>query len=239
MAKNETISNTIENNEALLAAKNFWDKYRKIIVIFSVIFIGVFVGYFGYKNWYQAPREDKAKDAMFMAESIFDEMSSTQFNKDSVDIVINGSKSKKITGLLTVIKQFDGTLSAERAKYMVGACYFQIKEYDKSIKWLKDFNANGAKQIQSFSYTLLGHAYAEKKNNSEAFKYYKKAVEANEKDEILTPQSILLAARYAEHINKNEEAIELYKKLKENFPSYLSVTNGDVEKRLAALGVLN
>lgn len=239
MAKKETINSTIESNEALLAAKNFWDKYKKIIVVFSVIFIGIFVGYFGYQNWYLAPREEKAKDAIFMAESIFDEMANSNFNKDSVDMVINGSKAKKITGLLSVIKQYDGTLNAERAKYMVGTCYFHIKEYDKCIKWLKEFNAKGANQIQSQAFTLIGHSYAIKKNNNEAFNYYKKAVEVNEKDEALSPLTIMLAARYAEYINKNEEAIGLYKKLKDNFPSCTPVTNGDVEKRLAALGVLN
>lgn len=239
MAKKETISSTIESNEALKAAKSFWDKYKKLIVIFSILFIATFIGYFGYKNWYQEPREQKAKEAIFMAESVFDEMANTKFSKDSIDIVINGSKDKKVTGLLKVIKQYDGTLTAERAKFMTGACYFHINEFDKAIKFLKDFDANGAQQIQSSAYTLLGHAYAEKKNNEEALKYYKKAVEVNEKDEIMNPESIMTAARFAEHINKNEDAISLYKKLKENFPTYISVSNGEVEKHLAALGILN
>ena len=122
---------------------------------------------------------------------------------------------------------------------MTGACYLQIKEFDKAIKYLKDFEGKGASQVQSKAYMMLGHAYAEKNNNAEAMSYYKKAAEVNEKDESITPDALMVCGSYAEANGKNEEAIEFYKKIKDNYPNYINSSNGEVDKRLARLGEFN
>ena len=113
-------------------------------------------------------------------------MTTTGFNKDSVNIVLNGgatSDGKMVTGLLKIINSYGGTKSGNLAKYMTGASYLQIKEFDKAIKYLKDFEGHGAHQVQSRAYIMLGHAYAEKNDMDNALKYYKKAASENEKDE--------------------------------------------------------
>jgi tetratricopeptide (TPR) repeat protein len=119
---------------------------------------------------------------------------------------------------------------------MVGASYLHIGEFDKAIKYLKEFDGNGANQVQSVAYTLLGHAYAEKKQTDEAFSYYKKAASVNEKDEAMTPAALLIAGNYAEATGKSKDAVELYRKLKDKYPTFSSVSNGDVDKLLARLG---
>ncbi len=101
---------------------------------------------------------------------------------------------------------------------MVGASLPQIKEFDKAIKYLKDYDADGASQVQSKAYIMLGHAYAEKKKTEEAFEFYKKAATVNEKDESVTPDALMLSASYAEVLGKKKEAIELLKKFKDKFP---------------------
>ena len=106
-------------------------------------------------------------------------------------------------------------------------------------EYLKDFDSKGASQVQSKAYMMLGHAYAEKNNNSEAMSYYKKAAEVNEKDESITPDALMVCGSYAEAIGKNEEAIEFYKKIKENYPNYINSSNGEVDNRLARLGEFN
>jgi tetratricopeptide (TPR) repeat protein len=113
-----------------------------------------------------------------------------------------------------------------------------IKEFDKAIKYLKDFNANGAQQIESKSFMLLGHAYAEKNAKQEALDYYKKAASVNEKDESITVDALMMAGQYADAIGNSNEAISLFKKLKENYPAAPFVTSGEVDKHLAKLGEL-
>jgi hypothetical protein len=49
----------------------------------------------------------------------------------------------------------------------------------------------------------------------------------------------MLYAGYAESNGKKSEAVDSYKKIKDNFPNYISSSNGDIDKRLARLGEFN
>ena len=233
-----TATPVVETNEALVKAKGFWEQFSKPIIYAGTAIILLGAGYLGYQKFIKEPKEAKANESIFMAESVFDKMTTSGFSKDSVNVVINGGVlgEDKITGLLKVISNYGGTKAANRARYMVGASYLHIGEFDKAIKYLKEFDGSGANQVQSVAYTLLGHAYAEKKQTDEAFSYYKKAASVNEKDEAMTPAALLIAGNYAEVTGKSKDAIELYRKLKDKYPTFSSVSNGDVDKLLARLG---
>ena len=237
MAEKNTTTTT-EQPDVVTRAKGFWDKYSKPIIYIGSAFILIIGGWYAYKNFIVLPKEKKASELIFPAENLFDKMASGNFNKDSVNTVLNGGSldGAKVTGILSIISNYGGTNSGNRAKFIAGATYLQIKEYDKAIKYLKDFDGNGADQIQSKAYTLLGHAYAEKKNTDEALSYYKKAARVNSKDESITPYALLMAASYADAVGKSKEAIDLYKELKEKYPTNSAVSSGDVEKHLAKLG---
>lgn len=237
---NQDITNT-ENNEALEKAKSFWDNNKKTITYCLLTIVLVLSGWVGYNELIKKPKDSKANESIFMAENLFVKMSTNGFNKDSVNLVLNGGnfEGNNMIGLLKIISNNGGTPAANRANYIVGACYLQIKEYDKAIKYLKEFSGNGADQIQSKAYLLIGHAYSEKNNTTEALNYYKKATEVNEKDESVTPDALMVYASYAEQNGKNDEAIAAYKKVKNNFPTFPASSNGDVEKRLARLGEMN
>ena len=122
---------------------------------------------------------------------------------------------------------------------MAGASYLHIKEFDKAIKYLKDFDANGASQVQSKAYLMLGHAYAEQKKTSDALDYYKKAATVNEKDEFFAADALLVAAKYSDATGNNKEAIDLFQQLKEKYPTNAAVQSGEIDKYLAKHGVLD
>ena len=143
-----------------------------------------------------------------------------------------------VTGLLKVISTYGGTDAANRAEYMTGAVYLQNKEFDKAIKYLKDFDANGAYQLDIKRDMMLGHAYAEQKKTDDALSYYKKAAGINDKDEAFTADALITAAAYAQTLGKKQDAIDLYQKVKDNYPNYSAVQSGDVDKYLASLGVV-
>jgi len=227
-----------EQNEILDKAKGIWSNYSKMITYTGAAIIILASGWIGYQKLIKEPKELKAAESIFLAEDLFDKMATTGFNKDSVNIVLNGGNfnGSNVTGLLKIINTSAGTLNANRAKYMVGACYLQIGEYDKSIKYLEDFDGSEVDQIQSKAYIMLGHDYAEKKQTEKAMSYYKKAASVNEKDESFTPDALMLCGNYAEAIGKNTEAIDFFKKIKDKYPTFVSVTNGDVDKHLARLG---
>jgi tetratricopeptide (TPR) repeat protein len=238
--KNVTTPAAAQPADVVTRAKGFWEKFSKPIIYVGAAIILAIGGWYGYKNFIVLPKEKKASDLIFPAEALFDKMGTASFNKDSVNLVLNGGNDNgtNITGILKIINQYGGTKTGNRAKFIAGSSYLQIKEFDKAIKYLKDFDGNGADQIQSKAYILLGHAYAEKKNSKEALSYYKKAAAVNTKDESITPYALLMAASYADAMGMNKEAIDLYKELKEKYPTNTAVSSGDVEKHLARLGVI-
>jgi tetratricopeptide (TPR) repeat protein len=239
MADKQTVTATqTETHPILHKASGFWASYSKPIIFIGSAIIIIIGAWYAYQAFVVKPKEEKAADVIFPAENLFDKMATTGFNKDSVNIVLNGGdlEGNKVTGLLNIIKNYSGTNAANRANFMTGAAYLHIKEFDKAIKYLEAFDANGATQVQTRAFILLGHAYAEKKKTSEALDYYKKAASVNEKDEFYAADALLMAATYADAIGNQKEAISLFKKLKEKYPTNSSVQSGEVDKYLARLG---
>lgn len=246
MAEKQVIETaTTETNTAaketdtLAAAKGFWDKYSRPIIYVGGAIIVLLVGYLSYKEFVVAPKEIKASEQIFAAENVFDKMAASGFNKDSVNLVINGGEleGKKIVGVLKTINEFGGTAAGNRAKYIAGASYLQIGEFEKAIKYLSDFNGNGATQVQSMAYKMIADAHAEQKKTADALNFYKKAATVlDPKDAAFGGEAYLLAATYADHIGNSQEAIALFKQLQSKFPTSPAVTNGDVDKYLAKFG---
>ncbi len=238
MAEKQVIT---ETPEVLKRAKGFWEKYSKRIIIIGSVLIVLIGAYFGYKYLYVLPQEKKASELIFPAEKLFGKMATTSsYNKDTLNYVLNGGnlEGNTVTGLLKIINNYGSTPAGNRAHYMVGACYLQLKEFDKAIKQLKEFDGNGASQIQSKAYILLGHAYSEKKNTEEALSYYKKAATAAGDDEGMATEAIYMAGMYADAIGKTKDAIELFQKIKDKYPASQRAQSGDADKYLAKLGVL-
>ena len=230
----------VEDKDAAQKARGFWDEFSKPIIYIGSTIILLIAGWYGYKAFIADPKEKEASELIFPAENLFGKMAATGFSKDSVNLVINGGdlEGKKITGLLKLINNFGGTAAGNRAKYMTGASYLHIKEFAKAIKYLEDFDGNGANQVQSKAYLMLGHAYAEQKKTADALDFYKKAASVNDKDEFFAADALLIAAGYSDATGNNKEAINLYRQVKEKYPSNVSVLNGEIDRHLAKLGEL-
>lgn len=224
--------------DVVAKAKGFWAANSKKIIIAGSVVIVLLGGFLGYKHFVSIPNEKKANDLIFPAEKLFGAVaSSSTYNKDTVNMILNGDKASGVTGLLKIASSYGGTKSGNRAEYMIGACYLQLKQFDKAVKHLKEFDANGASQIQSKAYILLGHAYAEQKKTDDALDYYKKAGSISGLDDAMASEALYMAARYAEALGKTKDAIELFQELKDEYPASQRVGSGEVDKYLASLGV--
>jgi TolA-binding protein len=231
------IQETVETNVALDRAKGFWAKFSKPIIYVGAAIILLAGSWFGYKKIYKEPNELKASELIFPAEKIFGKMAGTEFTKDSINLVLKGDKAQGITGMLDIIKKYGGTKTGDRANFIAGACYLQQGDFANAIKYLKDFDGNGANQIACRANVMLGQAYAEQKKTDDAFGYFKKAVSAAGNDESMASEALYTAANYADATGKTKDAIELFKELKTKYPLNSKVTGGDVDKYLAKLGV--
>ena len=241
MADKQVTAGTTEATDVIEKARGFWTKYSKKIIIAGSALIVLMSAYLGYKYFYKIPNEEKASELIFPAEKLFDKMStSSSYNKDTVNIVMNGGNlgGQAVTGILKIISNYGGTQTGNRARYIAGTCYLQLKEYDKAIKQLKEFDANGANQVESKAYLMLGYAYSELKKKDDAYSYFKKAANVDTEDEGMTSEALYVAARYAnEAMGKPKEAIELFQKLKDEYPLTPKVQSGEVDKFLGKLGV--
>ena len=238
MADKQAKAEQLDSAVIVEKAKGFWVANSKIIIIVGSLVIVLLGGYLGYKYLVQIPNEKKANDLIFPAEKLFGLIASTSsYNKDTINMVLNGDKAAGVTGLLKIASSYGSTKSGNRAEYMIGACYLNLKQFDKAIKHLKDFDGNDAEQVQSKAYILLGHAYAEQKKTDDALDYYQKAGNISDLDEGMASEALFLAGRYAEAMGKTKEATDIFQKLKDKYPASQRVSSGDVDKYLASLGV--
>ena len=233
MAEKQITVPVVERNEVVERAIGFWAKFSKPIIYVGSALILIVGGWIGYKYLVLAPKEIKSADVIFPAEQLFDKMTQTGFNKDSINLVLNGG-SGITNGVIKIASGYSGTPAGNRASFIAGACYLHSRDFNKAVKYLKEFSTS-ATQVQTAAYSMLGDAYAELKKNEEALDYYKKAASVNEKDEFMTSESLYKAASFAESTGKTKEAIELYQKTKEEFPKNTHVA--DIDKSLARLGI--
>jgi tetratricopeptide (TPR) repeat protein len=197
----------VEHNDAIAKMQGFWDRFQKpLLIVLAVIVIGG-GGWYGYNEYIVKPKEEKASDALFKAQEYF--------GMDSSRLVLNGDGQSR--GVLYIINNYGGTKAGNLARYYAGVSYLKLGDFNNAVKYLKDFSTD-AKQIQLMAYGCLGDAYSELNKKEDAISSYKKAGEAFEKDENNSSEYLFRAALLAETNGNAQQALELYKELKEKFP---------------------
>jgi len=213
-----------EQTEVLERAKGFWEKNSKLILYISSAVILLAGGYLGYKYLVQVPNELKAQEEISKAEN--------NFRKDSISLALNGNVSTP--GFIKVIKKYGGTKTGNLARLYAGECYLQLGDFKNAAKYLEEFDAHGAKQVEAKAEGLLGDAYSELKQNEKAIEHYKKAGTIFPEDAFLSSEYLFRAGMLYELAGKNKEAIEIYEQIKEKFPRTEKGYN--IDKYLARLG---
>jgi tetratricopeptide (TPR) repeat protein len=215
-------------------ARGFWEDYNKPVTYIGSAIILLIAGWMIYKYMFKVPKEEKGNEVVFVTQKYFtDFTNATDSSKALIAAkVLNGDGTNP--GALKIINNYSGTAAANLCNYYAGACYLHLGQFDKAIKFLKDFDADDATQIESRAYGMLGDASAELNKNDEALSYYKKAANVNSKDDFTSSEFLFRAALFAQATGKTKEAIDLFKKIKTDYP--LSEKAVDVDRYLARLG---
>jgi tetratricopeptide (TPR) repeat protein len=215
-------------------ARGFWEDYSKPATYIGSAIILLIAGWMIYKYLFKIPKEEKGNEVVFVTQKYFtDFTNATDSSKALIAAkVLNGDGTNP--GALKIINNYSGTAAANLCNYYAGACYLHLGQFDKAIKFLKDFDADDATQIESRAYGMLGDASAELNKNDEALSYYKKAANVNSKDDFTSSEFLFRAALFAQATGKTKEAIDLFKKIKTDYP--LSEKAADVDRYLAKLG---
>ncbi|WDT76046.1 MAG: tetratricopeptide repeat protein [Candidatus Manganitrophus sp.] len=134
------------------------------------------------------------------------------------DIMDKTERLKKSASLYDeIVEKHPRTDVARMAPYEGGNVYFELKDYDAAEKrYLAFLEKNAAqKNLASLAHLKLGYLYQKKGNPESALKHFRASYEAeggNSRD-----QAGFELARALEMSDKKNEAVEIYKKVSEDF----------------------
>lgn len=217
-------------------ARGFWDEYSKAISYAGSALIVILAGWLIYKYMIREPNIKKANDVVFVTQKYFSEFANSTDDSLRLQLaakVLNGDGINP--GALKIISEYGSSPAANLCQYYAGACYLGIGQFDKALNHLKKFDGDGASQIKSRAYGMMGDASAELKKSDKALDYYTKAAKVNTKDDFTSSEYLFRAALFANSVGKDKESIKLFKELKEKYP--LTERAASADRYLARLGV--
>jgi len=201
--------------EALSKTEAFIENNQKIILIVVGVLIVIVLGFFGFRKYYLEPLETEAQGQMFMAEMYFEQ--------DSLSKALDGDG--QYPGFLAIKDQYGMTKSANLATYYAGICYLKLGDYEQAIKYLKDFDGDD-KVAGPMATGAIGDAYLELNNVDKAISYYINAADQSN-NELTAPLFLMKAGTACEIQGNYRKALDLYKRIKKDYPRSFEGTQID------------
>lgn len=135
------------------------------------------------------------------------------FEADSLNRALNGDGNNY--GFLDIVDRYGRTEAGNLANFYVGAIYLKQGQFENAIDYLDDFSSSDL-LIQARAYALIGDAYMELNNFSEAARFYEKAAD-HRSNKFFSPQYLMKAAIAYERLNDNTKAIQIYDRIIDNY----------------------
>lgn len=209
----------IDITETIDKAEHYVQENKKSLSIIGGAIILVIGGYLGYINFIVKPQEENAQKQMFVAERYF--------QNDSIDLAINGDGN--FPGFQQIIDDYGSSNSANLAHYYLGICFLKKGQYEKAIEFLSGYDAEDD-VTGAIALGGIGDANLELGKNEEALKYYKKAADWDD-NSFTSPIYLKKQATVYELQGNYVSAVEVYEKIKKNFPT--SSEGRDIDRFIA------
>lgn len=187
-----------------LSGKDFKTQFKenktlRLVTITVGAVVIVVLGYLAYNTFIGGPANEKSKDAYWAGLNYA--------SKDSVD--------QAIDELTRAVKEYDGKVGGENAQFVLARMYMSKGDFKKALDELEGVKLKDT-YLSIYAIGLQGDCYSEMGNYAEAKDMYIKAAETNENDKT-SPDFLFKAALCAEKQGNNEEAAELYTRIKDNY----------------------
>jgi len=220
MAKKNQKNAAPENIESVSKTQAFIDKYKKVIVytVLAIIVLAALI--IAYFQFVRNPRIQKANEALAKCE--------TYFQADNYDKALNGDGQGCI-GFLKVADDFGSTKAGNLAKLYAGQCYAQTQKWEEAKKYLESFDLQDDAIISPAAVGLLGNVYANLGDNDKAVAKLKEAAKLADNGS-LSPTYLIQAGEILESQGKAEEALALYKEVKEKYVNSMAVQQQEIDK---------
>lgn len=224
MANSKNKEAAAAQEQSLNTQEEFFLKYRKQILIAVAAIVIAVCGYVTYTSFFAGPREEKASTALAKAQEAF--------GQGDYQKALNGDKAQE--GFLAVADNYSGTDAANLAELYAGLCYANLGKWAEAVKYLDDFSSQGDAMISPAAKAALGNALAHTGDIDGAISSLKKAAamaDAESEEGVnnsLSPTFLVQAARLLESQGKKDEALVIYKDVKEKYIN--SVVAQDIDK---------
>lgn len=189
-------------------ATTFYEENKKNISIgLTALIVIVAIGFFYAKN--RSADNEKAATELAKVYSFYD---NAQYQ-----IAIDGVRERNIIGLKAIADEYGSTRSGSMAKLYLGNCYYNLRKFSDALKEYEDFSPEGELLTVS-RYAGIGSCYEALGNYKEAAENYEKAATKYAGD-LNAAENFNNAARNYAAVGQKEQALDLYKKIKKNYPT--------------------
>ncbi len=190
------------------------EKNQKAILIFvGVVAISV-LGYLGFQNFIQEPKESEAMNEMFQAQAFYEEALAAPAKDSLFNLSLNGGNGK--FGFIDIIDNYGGTNAANLANYYAGIAYLNTGKYQEAIQYLDKFKASDD-NVAPIAKGAIGDAFAQLEQQEDALKYYESAASMSD-SELTAPRFLLKAGITATSLGKTDVALKHFKAIIDNYP---------------------
>ena len=201
---NELLENPEVLAEQISKTEEILEENKTVVISVIGIIALIIAGYFAY-NYYMQDQNEKAQSEMFQA--IF------YFEADSLDLALNGDGNN--LGFKDIIENYSGSDAANLANFYSGTAYLKKGDFKSALLYLEDFSSSDL-LVQARTYSLMGDAYMEQNDYTNAVKYYNMAADYKS-NEFFTPHYLMKAAIAYEKMNDKQGAIKCYDKIINDF----------------------
>jgi tetratricopeptide (TPR) repeat protein len=206
----------LEVGESIDKAEHYVRENKKSLSIIGLAILGVVAAYLGYNQFIVKPQEEQAQEEMFIAEQYF--------GQDSIALALNGDGS--YPGFQEIVDNYGSAPSGNLAQYYLGMSLLKKGDFEAAIEALKSYDAEDD-ITGALALGAIAGAYIELGNNDEALSFFEKAIDYDENN-FTTPLFMMKAGLVHELKNEPQAALDLYNKIKSDYPT--STEARDIEK---------
>ncbi len=194
----------------------FYEDYKREISIgITVLVVAVAAVYFILKN--QGENQVKATTELGQVFTFYD--------NGQYQLAIDGIPERGVRGLSAIVQDYGSTRSGELARFYLANAYYALGKYDDALKNFEDFGPPD--DLLALSRLAgIAQCYEAKGMHREAADYFERAATKNTKD-IEAADNLSNAARNYAEAGEKEKALDLFKKLKKNYPTTAPAREAD------------
>jgi len=192
--------------ETLTKTEQFIVSNQKTISIAVGIIVLIILGFFGYQRYIIQPKAKEAQNQMYAAQRFFE--------NDSIEKALYGDGNS--LGFIDLADEYGNTKPGNLANYYAGICFLKKGDYQQAIDYLKNFN-DESEMVGPMATGAIGDAYLELGEKDKAAAYYIEAANQDDND-LTTPMFLYKAGEVNEMIGNYNEAIDVYNRIKKDFP---------------------